>query len=431
MVALNALFDIIAAGFENTLSLDGTTPNSMQADIDLNSNDLLNVYSIFAQFFKDSEGNLISLADINTLGAIVGDLELLADIEDGTIATGAITTVASIAPEVVIVAGIANDVVTVSSISADVTAVAADAVDIGIVAADLVGADTIGTVAGIAAEVVTVAGIAGNVTTVAGISADVTTVAATTPDIASVLGIAGDITTVAGVSADVTLVANNTASIVNLSDAVTNGDLLNDVYQGAFAADPTLRLDLSALQTGDLYFNTGTSLLQVYTGSTWLDGVAAAGISAATTIDVTASASAGSFPLIFHEAAAGAALALTSSTGITVNASTSTLSVNGDVIAYAASDRRLKTNIKPISGAVDKVKQLSGNTYDWLENSDLHDFTGSDVGVIAQEVEAVFPELVSTRPNGYKAVRYDKLVAVLIEAVKELSAEVDSLKGNK
>ena len=60
---MNALFDSIAAGFENTLSLDGTTPNSMGADIDLNSNDLLNVRNIEAQFFKDQNGVLVAFAD--------------------------------------------------------------------------------------------------------------------------------------------------------------------------------------------------------------------------------------------------------------------------------------------------------------------------------------------------------------------------------
>ena len=76
---MNALFDTISAGFDNTLSLDGTTPNSLSADIDLNSNDLLNVGSILAQSFKDSAGNSISLADVNALGAIVDDIVAVND----------------------------------------------------------------------------------------------------------------------------------------------------------------------------------------------------------------------------------------------------------------------------------------------------------------------------------------------------------------
>ena len=53
----------------------------------------------------------------------------------------------------------------------------------------------------------------------------------------------------------------------------------------------------------------------------------------------------------------------------------------------------------------------------------------TDVGIIAQEVEEVFPDLVETRENGYKAVKYDKLVAVLIEAVKELNEKVSVLEN--
>jgi hypothetical protein len=54
-----------------------------------------------------------------------------------------------------------------------------------------------------------------------------------------------------------------------------------------------------------------------------------------------------------------------------------------------------------------------------------------DVGVIAQEVEAVLPEIVATRNTGYKAVRYEKLVALLIEAVKELNVKIDELQRGK
>lgn len=109
---MNALFDTISAGFDNTLSLDGTTPNSLSADIDLNSNDLLNVGSILAQSFKDSAGNSISLANVNTLGAISQDIALLADIQDGTIATNAITNVAANTSSINAVSLLAGDIVT-------------------------------------------------------------------------------------------------------------------------------------------------------------------------------------------------------------------------------------------------------------------------------------------------------------------------------
>ena len=74
-----------------------------------------------------------------------------------------------------------------------------------------------------------------------------------------------------------------------------------------------------------------------------------------------------------------------------------------------------------------KIEQIGGYEFDWNNNQDT--FEGHDIGVIAQEIEAIAPELVSTRDNGYKAVKYDKLTAILIEAVKELSAKVRELEN--
>ena len=85
-----------------------------------------------------------------------------------------------------------------------------------------------------------------------------------------------DVETVATNMADVNLVVDNMAALNNLSDAVTNGDLLTAVYQGASALDPALRLDGSALQTGDLYFNTTSSQMLTYDGASWIDYEAAA-----------------------------------------------------------------------------------------------------------------------------------------------------------
>lgn len=100
----------------------------------------------------------------------------------------------------------------------------------------------------------------------------------------------------------------------------------------------------------------------------------------------------------------------------------------GDIIAYYSSDKRYKENIKPIESPIEKVKAISGVTFEWNEKS--HKETGKkDVGVIAQEVEEVLPEIVQTRDNGYKAVDYQKLTAVLIEAVKDQQKQIDELKS--
>jgi hypothetical protein len=111
--------------------------------------------------------------------------------------------------------------------------------------------------------------------------------------------------------------------------------------------------------------------------------------------------------------------------GIYCNPFTDTIFANGDVVAFAASDRRLKDNIKPISDALDKINQIGGYEFDW--NDKQITYEGHDIGVIAQEIEAILPELVNTRENGYKAVKYDKLVALLIQAIKELDKKVNNL----
>jgi len=102
------------------------------------------------------------------------------------------------------------------------------------------------------------------------------------------------------------------------------------------------------------------------------------------------------------------------------------LTVTGDITAFFSSDERLKDNITRIEDPLAKLVSISGNTFDWNENSDNE---GTDTGVIAQEVEALgLPGLVTTRDNGYKAVRYEKLVPLLIEAIKELNNKVSTLE---
>ena len=118
------------------------------------------------------------------------------------------------------------------------------------------------------------------------------------------------------------------------------------------------------------------------------------------------------------------------SNGVTTIGGSTTISgslnVTGDVIAYHSSDERLKENITPIANAIDKVNQIGGYEFDW-NNDSSH--SGHDIGVIAQEIEKVLPELVVNRDNGYKAVRYEKIVALLIQAVKEQQSQIDELKS--
>jgi len=86
----------------------------------------------------------------------------------------------------------------------------------------------------------------------------------------------------------------------------------------------------------------------------------------------------------------------------------------------STSDERLKDNIKTLENPLETVKSLRGVSYDM--------FGKHKVGVIAQEVEAVVPEVVHTNDDGYKSVSYGNLVGVLIEAVKEQQTQIDELR---
>jgi hypothetical protein len=154
-------------------------------------------------------GPLIS--DTQTVADASADIELLADIQDGTVATNAITNV--------------------NTIRTDVT---------------------------------TVAGISANVTTVAGISADITTVVTNIVDIQNAEANAD-----AAIAAKVDALAAQAAAESAQANAEAALDAFTNTYLGAFATDPTLDNDGLALTAGDLYFNTTSNVLKVYNGSAW------------------------------------------------------------------------------------------------------------------------------------------------------------------
>lgn len=224
-----------------------------------------------------------TIADVQALSAITADIGALADIEDGTTATDAIsglaaikanvTTVAGITSNVTTVAGIhanvtsvagnttnintvagnnsnistvagvSGNVTTVAGIASDVTAVAGDATDIGAVAAKATEIGRLGTadavadlallgtsdavsdmnaLAAIVSNINTVSGVASDVTTVAGISSNVTTVAGNNSNVSTVAGISSDVTSVAGIASNVTTVANDGTDIGTVAGISSN-----------------------------------------------------------------------------------------------------------------------------------------------------------------------------------------------------------------
>ena len=90
--------------------------------------------------------------------------------------------------------------------------------------------------------------------------------------------------------------------------------------------------------------------------------------------------------------------------------------------------RNLRSGLNPKSTTLKKVRSISGNTFEWNEKT--HN-KGKEVGVIAQEIEKLeLPGVTTTRQDGTKAVRYEKLVPLLIEAIKELKDEINQIKAN-
>ena len=92
----------------------------------------------------------------------------------------------------------------------------------------------------------------------------------------------------------------------------------------------------------------------------------------------------------------------------------------------------MKENIKTIDSSLSKVLQIRGVEFDWKplteeEKKTIHGNEGHDVGVIAQEIEKVLPEVVTERDNGYKAVKYEKIVPLPIEITKEQSDVIEKL----
>jgi Chaperone of endosialidase len=109
-----------------------------------------------------------------------------------------------------------------------------------------------------------------------------------------------------------------------------------------------------------------------------------------------------------------------------------------NITAFYGSDRRLKENIKNIENPIEKLSKINGVEFDWTDEyitnrggEDGNFVRKHDIGVIAQEVEEVLPSIVGERLDGYKGVQYEKIVPLLIEAIKELKQEIENLKASK
>ena len=107
-----------------------------------------------------------------------------------------------------------------------------------------------------------------------------------------------------------------------------------------------------------------------------------------------------------------------------------------NVTAYYSSDSRLKENVKNIENPLKKIQSINGVTFDWTDKY-IQEHGGedgtyvrkNDIGVIAQEIQPVIPEIVTKRDDGYLAIKYDRLTPLLIEAIKSLNEKVEKLEN--
>ena len=143
-------------------------------------------------------------------------------------------------------------------------------------------------------------------------------------------------------------------------------------------------------------------------------------VNVANNINVTDDTSTNStFYPVFANGTSGVVAERVSSTKLTFNPSSGLLTSTD---YNSSSDKRLKKTIKQIDGALEKVNKLKGVSFEWKESGT------QALGLIAQDVEKIIPELVTTDDNGFKGIRYNNIIAVLVEAIKEQQDQIKVLQ---
>jgi hypothetical protein len=208
---------------------------------------------------------------------------------------------------------------------------------------------------------------------------------------------------------------------------------------GVLSVTTNTGLSTNASATGNVTItNTGVTSNVAGTGISLSGGTGAVTItnsgvtSAVAGTGVGVSAGTGAVTISIGQAVATSSNVQFNSLGVGTAGSGTTgeIRATADITAFYSSDERLKENITRIEDPIAKIKALDGVTFSWKGGfEEVHSHTGGDTGVIAQQVEAIgLPETVTTRDNGYKAVKYEKLNALLIEGIKAQQAQIDFLQ---
>ena len=245
-----------------------------------------------------------STSDVQTVSATAADIAALADIEDGTTATDAISGLAAIKANVTTVAGISSNVTTVAGISSNVTAVAGDASDIGTVASNIssvntnatnisaiqgasANASTATTKASEAASSATAAAAsastastqASNASTSASTASTQATNSATSATASATSATASATSATAAASSATAAASSQTAAASSAAAAATALDSFDDRYLGVKSSNPSVDNDGNALVSGALYFNDSANEMRVYDGANWIAATSAGNVS--------------------------------------------------------------------------------------------------------------------------------------------------------
>ena len=242
--ALNANFEAIEEALENTLSRDGTAPNVLEADIDVNGNRIINLPTPLTSGEPINLGWAVAnYPDFQTVAGLADEIEALGDIVTEIVAVyGGLSNIATVASGISNVNAVGSNITSVNTVAtnisnvnnvntniADVSTVATNIGSVNTTAGAISNVNTVAgsiasvnTVSGISSDVTAVALINGDVTTVSGISADVTTVAADGTDIGTVATNIANVNTVAGISGNVTTVAGDSANIGTVAGNIAN-----------------------------------------------------------------------------------------------------------------------------------------------------------------------------------------------------------------
>jgi hypothetical protein len=229
---------------------------------------------------------------------------------------------------------------------------------------------------------------------------------------------------IVGVNIDSTgnLLINSTTATGTASQRlqVTGGAYVSgNLGIGTTNPSQTLHVQGNARVTGSYYDsnnNVGTAgsvLSSTGSGTSWV------AVSGGVTVSDDTTTNAARY-VLFDDAVSGNISAINvSSSKLQFNPSSGTLSATAFT---SLSDKTMKKNIRPIQTPIELTKQLKGVRYDWIDNN------SSSIGVIAQEIEQVLPEVVTTNSDGTKSVSYGNIIGLLIEAIKEQQVRIEEME---